>query len=83
MRTPNRKLNSSPLIENRFLLCQLERLLERQSAQPAPRRSVPISWVETEEQVLEITQTFRPTRESRGCPALVVENLNRVKLEPC
>jgi hypothetical protein len=60
MRTPNRKLNCRPLIESQFLLWQLERLFERKSAQPAPRRSVPIRWVETDELLLEINVNILP-----------------------
>ena len=60
MRGPNRKVNCRPLIEDRFLLRQLERLLERKSAPPAPRHSVPISWVETQELALEINASILP-----------------------
>jgi hypothetical protein len=54
MRTLNRKLSYGSLLEIKSVLCQLERLLDQKCAQPTPRRSVPISWVETDELLLEI-----------------------------
>ena len=46
------------------LYCKLERLHDVKSAQPVRRRTVAISWVETDELLLEINVNICATRES-------------------
>lgn len=46
------------------LYCKLERLCDKKSAQPARRRTVAISWEETDELLLEINANICATRES-------------------
>jgi hypothetical protein len=60
VRTAIRKLSCRPTLEIESLLYKIERLLARKSALPAPRCSVPIRWVETDELLLEINANILP-----------------------